>query len=158
MANKDLYQKINAPTSVRPLTGQECVLQAELIGTDFTGLGDTTDVYKLFKLQKFQKVTSVQVTVVNLDDSATAVDIGYTDGTNTDTDYFSSAVDINASANILAAIVDKGMICLSNDMYIVIVPNDTLQSDTRFIVQIKIEDVTPAYTLTTTSTTAPITQ
>ena len=158
MANKDLYLNIDAPSSVRPLTGQVGVLQAELLGSDFTGLGESTDTFKLFKLLKFQQVISVQAIVTDADGSAATVDIGYTDGTNTSADYFDTTLELTA-VNVEAAVVDQGLVCLSDNMFITIVPNDTLESDTSFILQVKVLDLTPFYTnVTTTSTSAPITQ
>lgn len=120
------------------LGGQVQYVARELLGSEFAA-GATTDSFKVLTIGANQLVTNIRVVVLDVDNSANSVDIGYTDGTNTSATYFSAAIDLTAQ-KVLAVIVAKQLLC-AYETYITIVPNDTFESDTRFVVIAEVIDL-----------------
>lgn len=121
------------------LIGQKQYIARELLGSEFAA-GATTDSFKVLTVGKNQLITDIRVVVLDVDNSASSVDIGYTDGTNTSATYFSAAIDLTTATKVVAVISNKQLLC-AYETYITIVPNDTLESDTRFVVIAEIIDL-----------------
>jgi hypothetical protein len=120
------------------LIGRKQYVARELLGSEFS-VGASGDSFKVLTVAANQLITEVRVIVSDVDNSANSVDIGYTDGTNTSATYFSAAIDLTAK-KVLAVISAKQLLC-AYDTDIIIVPNDTLESDTRFTVIVEVVDL-----------------
>jgi hypothetical protein len=121
------------------LIGAVQYIAREFLGSEFTGA--TTDTHKVLKVNANQLITNVRCIVTDVDNSASSVDIGYTDGTNTSATHFSSAVDLTTATKVVAVVSDKQLLC-ALDTWITIITNDTLESDTRFILIMEVIDLT----------------
>ncbi len=120
------------------LLGRVQYVARELLGSEFA-VGATTDSFKVLTIAPNQQLVSIRVTVLDVDNSANSVDLGYTDGTNTSATYFSAAIDLT-SQKALTPISDKQLLC-AYETYITVVPNDTLEADTRFVVIAEVIDL-----------------
>ena len=148
--NNDKTKSYPAPN---PLSGQEYYIARDILGSEIANTGASTDTYKIMKVAANQLITSIRVVVTDADNSANSMDLGYTDGTNTSATYFSAAIDVS-STGCKAVIADKQFLA-ALDTDITLIPNDTLESDTRFSIIMGVIDLNGKQGETLT---APITQ
>jgi len=133
---------IDLQSSPVPLGSQDWVRKFKLNGAQLKKVSQTTsDGFKVINLGQNCRVLESAVTVLDADDTALTMKIGYTDGTNADDDAYDADVALNSAA--ITSVVDNNKL-LKNatgaDFYLTIIPSvlSTMDDDFEFMYECRV--------------------
>jgi len=145
MASFDLTtQKYALQSNKIQLGANDWKRKIVILGSQITALSTTaTDTFKICNLGQNVRVTNLSTLVVDADDTALTLKIGYTDGTNTDDDAYDADVALDSAAvtslNAPDFTVDKLLIdvAVGADFYMILTFSalTTLDDATEFIIE-----------------------
>lgn len=151
MATHDLtvapYRQANMGSNLQNRRG---IVYRKFKGSELKTLKDGTtpadgDTFKIFKVPKGSLVPGGGSIVVDADDTSILMDIGYTDGTTTDSDCFETDRNLNTTGDVPSSddsLYVPNVSTYTKDMYITMTLADiasNLDDDTEFFVYMYID-------------------